>query len=125
MVEQSNVRRKRLVLLFWVLIAFFYFYLSFDYIRVAMNNDKLGEYVHYVVQLAGNESRSPREIKALLIVRADELGVPLSSDQIRIQGSGQNLKVSVMYDVEIDVPIFRSGFYSKHYEHKVSYRQPR
>lgn len=125
MADESNLNRKRLVLLFWILIAVFYFYLSFDYIRVAMNNEKLGEYVRYVVQLAGNESRSPREIKALLIVRADELGVPLTTDQIRIQGSGQNLKVSVMYDVDIDVPIFTHGLYSKHYEHQVSYRQPR
>lgn len=122
---ESTLNRKRLVLLFWVLIAFFYFYLSFGYVRIAMNNNKLGEYVKYVVQLAGTESRSPKEIRALLLVRADELGVPLSSEQIRIQGSGQNLKVSVMYDVEIDVPILRSGFYSKHYEHQVSYRDPR
>jgi hypothetical protein len=110
--------------LFWLLVAMFYFYLTFDYIRVAMNNDKLGAYVRYVVQLAGNERRTPREIRALLMVRADELGVPLSDDQIRIQGSGQNLKVSVIYDVEIEVPILRSGVYQKHYEHQVSYRQP-
>jgi hypothetical protein len=125
MALEYNLNHKRLVLLFWVLIAVFYFYLSFDYIRVSMNNDRMNDYLHYVVQLAGTESRSPREIKALLMVRADELGVPLATDQIRIQGSGQNLKVSVMYDIDIDVPIFRSGFYSKHYENQASYRQPR
>jgi len=121
----STLNRKRLVLLFWLLIAVFYFYLSFDYIRVAMNNDKLGEYVRYVVQLAGNERSTPRQIRALLLVRADELGVPLTSEQIRIQGSGQNLKVSVAYDIDIDVPVLRAGFYQKHYEHQVSYKTPR
>jgi hypothetical protein len=123
-VGSSTLNRKRLVLLFWLLVAMFYFYLSIDYIRVAMNNDKLGEYVQKVVQLAGNEKRTPREIRALLMVRADELGVPLSTDQIRIQGSGQNLKVFLMYDVDIEVPILRSGVYQKHYEHQVSYRSP-
>src|SRR5262249_994631 len=102
-----------------------YFYLTFDYIRVAMNDDKLGDYTHYVVQLAGAESRTPREIKALLMVRAVELGVPLTTDQIKVQGSGQNLKITYNYDIDIDVPIFRQGFYSKHYEHTVSYREPR
>jgi hypothetical protein len=85
----------------------------------------MGEYVRYVVQLAGNERSTPRQIRALLLVRADELGVPLSSEQIRIQGSGQNLKVSVTYDVDIDVPVLRAGFYQKHYEHQVSYKTPR
>ena len=123
--SSAAVNRKRLVLLFWMLVAVFYFYLSFDYIRIAMNNDKLGDYVSYVVQLAGNERRTPREIRALLIVKADELGVPLTSDQIKIQGSGQTLKIAVNYDVDIQVPILRSGVYQKHYEHQVSYRVPR
>ncbi len=31
---------KRLVLLSWILVAVFYFYLSYDYIRVSMNDRK-------------------------------------------------------------------------------------
>lgn len=120
-----NASAKRLILLSWVFVAFFYFYLGYDYIRVDMNDTRLGEYVRYVVQLAGNENRSGREIRALLLVRADELGLPLTGDQIKIQGSGQELKVSVNYDVAIDIPVIRQGFYSKHYEHNAAYRRPR
>src|SRR5262245_13145820 len=98
--SDPSASAKRLVLAAWAFVAFFYFYLCFDYIRIDMNDTKLGEYVHYVVQLAGNENRSSREIRALLLVRADELGVPLASDQIKIQGTGQELKVSLNYDVE-------------------------
>ena len=58
MVEDPQKNAKRLVLLFWILVAFFYFYLSFDYFRVDMNDDRMADYVRYVVQLAGNESRS-------------------------------------------------------------------
>jgi hypothetical protein len=29
----------------------------------------------------------------------------------------------VAYDIDIDIPIFRQGFYQKHYDHKVAYRQ--
>ena len=45
--------------------------------------------------------------------------IPLKSDQIKIQGTGQSLKVALQYDVSIDIPIFRQGFYSKHYVHNV------
>jgi hypothetical protein len=115
---------KRLILVSWIFVALFYFYLSYDYIRIDMNDSNFGEYVHYVVQLAGNENRSSREIRALLLVRADELGLPLKSDSIKIQGTGQELKVSLDYDVEIDIPVFKPGFYSKHYEHSAAYRRP-
>jgi hypothetical protein len=123
--EDPKKTAKRLVLLVWVLVAFFYFYLSIDYIRVEMNNDKMADYARYVVQLGGSESRNAREIRALLLVKADELGIPLKSDEIKIQGSGQSLKVALAYDMNIDIPIFKRGYYSKHYEHNLSFRQPR
>ena len=125
MAADPKPNARRLVLLLWLLVAVYYFYLTFDYIRVEVNDDKFGDYVRYVTQLAANENRSPREVRALLLVRADELGVPLSSDQIKIQGSGHELKVLLQYDVDIDVPILSSGFYSKHYVHTASYRHPR
>ena len=125
MLTGSTPQARRVVLLLWMLVAVYYFYLAFDYIRVEMNDDRLGDYVRYVAQLAGSESRTPREVRALLLVRADELGVPLRNDQIKIQGRGQDLKIQVQYDVDIDVPILRQGFYSKHFVHSASYRQPR
>ena len=125
MTVEPRANARRLVLLFWLLVAAFYFYVSFDYIRTEMNDTKLREYVHYVVQLAGAENRSPREVRALLLIRADELGLPLRSDQIKVQGIGQQMKISVAYDVDLDIPIFRPGFYSKHYHHEDIYHQPR
>jgi hypothetical protein len=125
MAADPKVNKKRLVLLLWVLVATFYFYLSFDYIRIEMNDDKLAKYVNYIVQLAGNENHTPREIRALLLVRADELGISLTTDQIKIKGTGRELKVSVEYDMNVEIPIFHRGFYRKHYSHNISYRQPR
>jgi hypothetical protein len=121
----SKSTARRAVLLLWLLVAVYYFYLAFDYVRVEMNNEKLGEYVRYVAQIAGRESRSAREVRALLLVRADELGVPLRSEPIKIQGRGNDLKIQLQYDIDIDVPILRDGFYSKHYVHDASYRAPK
>jgi hypothetical protein len=85
----------------------------------------MAAYIHYVVQLAGNEARTPKEVRSLLMAKADELEIPLTPEQIKVQGSVASLKVSLEYDVNIDVPIFKYAFYSKHYEHSISYRQPR
>jgi hypothetical protein len=123
--DSKKNSKKRLVLVVWSLVAFYYFFISYDYIRTEMNDDRMGAYVHYVVQLAGNEARTPKEVRALLLVKADELKIPLKAEGIKVQGAGQSLKVSLEYDVNIDVPIFQYGFYSKHYEHDISYRQMR
>jgi hypothetical protein len=123
MIDDSKKKARRLAVVVWVLVGSYYFYIAYDYIRTEMNDDRMEAYIHQVVQLAGNEARTPKEVRALLLAKADELKIPLEPEHIKVQGAGQSLKVSVEYDVNIDIPIFQYGFYSKHYEHNISYRQ--
>jgi hypothetical protein len=116
-----TVQTKRLIVVLWLVIAVAYFYLSYGYIRVAMNDENFGEYLRYVVQLAGNENRPSREIRELLLVRADQYGLPIRGDQITISGAGRNLSIAVSYDLEITFPLTGSRLYSRHYQHRVSY----
>jgi hypothetical protein len=121
----SKANAKRLVLLFWILVLIFYFYLSYDYIRISSADTKFQDYLDHVVQLAGNDNRPSKETRALILVKADELGIPIQGDQITILGGGRTLNISLSYDVEVDFPIFRKGFYTKHFEHKVTYNSNR
>ena len=124
--EDPKKNSKRLVLVVWVMVAFFYFYISYDCIRSRCTTINSGTTFRSVVQLAGNERRTPREIRSLLLAKADELQIPLNGLEIKIGGAGSpDLKVALEYDVEVDIPIFRRGFYSKHFEHRVVYHQPR
>jgi hypothetical protein len=118
----AGARGKRMVLLLWVLVAFFYFYLSYDYVRVTSSDRQFDDYLQYVVQIAGNEHRPSKEIRALLLVKAEELALPVQGEQISILGSGESLNVAVGYDVDIDVPLLQREIYAKHFEHKVKYQ---
>ena len=119
----TGAHAKRIVLLLWALVAFFYFYLSYDYIRVSMNDQSFGDYLAYVVQIAGQDHRPAKEIRALLLVKAEELGLPLKGQDINILGVGDSLKVSVDYDMDIDIPLLQRQIYTKHFDHNVQYKQ--
>jgi len=112
---------KRLVFLVWFLVAIFYFYLSYNYIRASMADRKLADYLQYVVQIAGNENRPSKEIRALILVKAQELSLPVRGEQISILGGGSTLNVTVDYAVDIEVPLVQSLIYSKRFEHSVKY----
>src|SRR4051794_14650350 len=98
---------KRIVLLLWVLVAFFYFYLSYDYIKATTNDRKFQDYLQHVVQLAGAERRSTKEIRDLLAVKAEELALPITRDQIVIHGVGESLDIAVNYAVDIEIPLLQ------------------
>ena|SRR2546421_11891870 len=114
---------KRLVLLVWILVAFFYFYLSYDYIRANMNDRQFADYLQYVVQIAGGENRPAKEIRALILVKAEELSLPIRGEQITIRGGGDSLNVSVNYDVDIEIPLLQRQIYTKKFEHLAKYQR--
>jgi hypothetical protein len=115
---------KRLVLLVWLLVAIFYFYLSWDYIRASMNDKAFADYLQYVVQIAAPQNRPVKEIRALILVKAEELSLPVRGEQITILGGGDSLNVRVNYDVNIEVPLIQRELYTKKFEHFVKYKPP-
>lgn len=123
MADSPRLRSRRLALLAWLLVIAFYFYFSYDYIRIRLNDGDLQTYMDYVVQLGGNENRPAKEIRALILVKADELGLPLRGEQILISGERQNLKVSASYDVDILMPGLRRVLYHKTFAHNSAYHE--
>jgi len=122
--KAPSPQARRLVLIFWIFIAVVYFYLARDYIRISMADRELGEYLRYVVNVAATNKRPPKDIRALVLNKAEELNLPIYSEQITILGSGEKLTIALDYTLNIDVPVFREGIYSKHFSHKVAYNQP-
>jgi hypothetical protein len=121
-VTGRSANSKRLVLLLWVLVVLIYFYLSYDYIRVTMSDRQFADYLHHLVQIAGIERRPANEIRTLLLVKAEELSLPVTRDQITVRGSGNSLSVSVNYDVDIEIPLIQRQVYTKTFEHKEQYQ---
>ena len=121
----SNSHVKRLVLLTWLLVGFFYFYLSWGYIRVTMDDQQFADYLQYVVNVAGSEERPNKEIRALILVRAEQLSLPVRGEQITILGGGGTLNVRVNYQVDVDIPVLQSTVYTKEFNHYAQYQVDR
>ena len=121
MAGRASANAKRLVLLTWLLVVFFYFYLSYDYIRITMKDKEFDDYIQYVVQIARNENRPSKEIRALILVKAEEMSLPIKSEEITILGGGDSLNVTVNYDVEIEIPLVQREIYTKKFEHNIKY----
>ena len=58
-------------------------------------------------------------------MKSEELGLPVRGEQITVRGDGQTLSVSVIYDVDIQLPIVARGIYQKMFQHNVAYKSPR
>ena len=117
-------QNAKVALLIWAVVAFLYFYLSYNYVQVTMHDKQFVDYLQFVVQLAGTENRSAKDIKELLLVKADQLSLPVSNDQIAIKGIGQSLNIIVKYDVGIDFPLTQRQIYTKAFAHDIKFISP-
>ena len=126
MTEKINKWKTRyLVLFLWLALGFFYTGLAYNYIVVSDKDKKLNEYLNYVVEVCGDDHRPTKEIRSLVLIRADQLKVKLKPDEVSILGSGQNLKIGVSYVADIEIPLSERTLYSKVFHHETSYRNIR
>ena len=89
-----------------------------------MDDQRFSDYLQYVVNIAGTEGRPNKEIRALILVKADQLNLPVHGDQIAIIGAGPTLNVRVNYKVDIEIPVLQSTVYTKEIDHFVQYQLP-
>jgi len=117
--------KRRIALGVWLLTAVIYFILSRDYIQISTTDKQLSEYLDYVVQLAGTERRPAKEVRALILNKAEQLSLPIQESQITIAGSGPTLNVFVDYERDINYPGLNRVLYKKIFQHSVKYHAPR
>jgi hypothetical protein len=121
----GNPKLRVAVLLLWILLGYFYFSLAYEYITIADKDKKLEDYIQYIVVEAGDQHRQAKEVRALVLVRADELQLPVHDDQVSVSGSGMSLKIAVIYFVDINMPVFQRSIYTKVFQHNAAYRNIR
>jgi len=124
--ERAHKGRVRLVVFsLWIVLAAFYFSLAYDYI-IASNRDKeFDEYLQYIVEVCGDDRRPTKEVRTLVLTRAEELMIDLRGDQVSVSGFGPSLKINVSYMVDINMPFFGVGIYRKVFLHDNNYRNIR
>jgi hypothetical protein len=121
----SNTRVRLVVLFLWILLAAFYFSLAYDYV-IASNKDKaLDKYLQYIVEVCGDDRRPTKEVRTLVLTRAEELEIDLRNDQVSVSGYGQTLKINVSYMVDINMPLLGQSIYRKVFQHETAYRNIR
>src|SRR5438046_1956493 len=114
------MRHRRLVLIAWLIIGVGYFIIMAAWVRVKDHDKAFTEYVRYVVNLAAVEHRPAREIRSLLLVRAESLDIPIEGQQIQISGEGRTLRAMVAYETDLHVPFFNRSLYRFKFAHDVA-----
>ena len=121
--DGTHVQRY-VVLFLWLFVGFFYASMITQWIRANRQNEQFGKSMQHVIQVGGLENRSTTEIRALLLVRADEFSVPIRGDEIHFRGAGPTLKAALHYEADITIPLLNHPVYRMKFDHEAAYTPP-
>ena len=76
----------------WIFFGFLQVSLISQWLTVNRRDEMFTEYIDHVMHVAATKQLPAREVRALLLIRAEDLSLPVHGDEIGISRNGQMLK---------------------------------
>jgi hypothetical protein len=118
--KEQTVIRKYLALGLWLVVFGLFSSLSWQWITYSSADKQLTEYAQGLVRRSTYDRKGTREIRLLIQSKAEQLWIPLQSDQVVISGQGENLQVDIIYEAAIKTPVINHELYRMEFIHNLS-----
>ena len=122
--ERASHAQRYVAMLLWMFLGFLYVFLISQWLTVSNRDRLFTEYIDHVIQVAANEQRPAKEVRALILIKAGDLFLPVQEDEIQITGKGLALRAAVHYKVDISLPIVNQPVYRMRFDHDRALRPP-
>ena len=109
--------RHYVAVFLWVFLGFLYVSLLSQWITVNNRDKVFTDYIDHVLQSAASEQTSVKEVRALILIKAGDLSLPIEGDELQINGSGQTMRAAVQYKADISLPIVNQPVYRMRFQH--------
>jgi hypothetical protein len=117
--------KRYMTLSLWILVAATFFSLAKQWIAYTSADRQLTEYIESVLRRAAIDRRPTNDIRALVMVKAEELSIPLQPERLRVTRQGETVGTVLAYDAEIRVPVVNRTLYRMQFNHSLSDFFPR
>ena len=119
--EAAPVRKTipRYPLIALCVLSAFYFSFAKQWISFSIRDRSFTEYSAQTLQVAAAEHRPQRDVRSLLLIKAEELAIPLTFNEIEITGDGRNMRIALSYEEAIILPFLKRPIYRMKFDHDI------
>jgi hypothetical protein len=105
---------------FWVLFAAVFFSIAAQWTMFTSADRQLTEYTDGLVHRAAIERLPSRDVRLLVLQKAEKLSLPVQDAGVSVTGQGETLGTSIVYNAEIRLPIVNRIVYRMEFTHALS-----
>jgi len=114
--------QRYIALSVWVVVFAIFSSLAWQWIALNSSDKELTEYVEGLVRRSAFDRRSAKEIRDLVLLKAEQLSIPMPEQAVNVSGQGESLQTTFTYDTVINVPILRHELYRMEFTHQVRFK---
>ena len=104
----------------WLFVSWVFFSIASQWVMFSSYDKTFTEYVQHVLQRAALEERSTRDIRTLVLVKAEQLSIPLEHESLDIRREGETVRTFIDYNTEIKIPLVNRVLYRMEFSHNLS-----
>ena len=109
----------------WLFLGFMYVSLISQWMTVSRRDEMFTAYIDQVMHKAASEQLPATEVRALLLIKAEDLSLPVHGDEIDISRNGQMLKAGVHYRTDITLPFVNQSVHRMRFDHDLTLKPTR
>jgi hypothetical protein len=113
-------RQHYIAMFLWVFLGFIHVSLISQWLTVSRRDKAFTDYIDHVMHVAASERRPANEVRAMLLIKAEDLSLPLQGAVVNVTGNGQILKTVVHYKADITMPIVNQSVYRMRFDHDLT-----
>jgi hypothetical protein len=118
--DRRNPGERFIAWFMWGFIGFVCLCLLSQWLTFSRRDEIFTAYADHVVQLGVKQRTSAQDVRASLLVKADDLSMPIRPEEIYVTGSGPTLKATVRYYADLSVPVINQPVYRVRFNHDLS-----
>ena len=121
---RGNQAQRYALIFLWTCLGFFYVSLISQWITLSTRDKMFTESTNHLMQAASTRKLSANEVRALLLIKAEDLSLPVHRGDFNISGTAQTLRATVRYQEDISMPIVNQPVYRMRFTHDFKLKPP-
>jgi hypothetical protein len=109
----------------WLVLALVFLSLGKQWVVFTSADKQLTEYADTLERQGALQHRPAKDIRALVMMKAEQLSIPAQDDQITVTGQGETLRTIIAYNAEFRIPVVDRVLYRMEFNHNLGLPAPR
>ena len=91
----------------WTLVLISLIYTAFKVVPYLVNEYQFQDGMQEIARFASAEHEDPAKVREAVLKEAEKDDVPVGADDIKVDGTGGNFRISADYSVTVDLAVYQ------------------